>query len=69
MKEESKIKSFVLKTISMIINDKIMSRIFYKFGGLSVGFLRAQLRCCFIFLATKPRIFIYCNGLNMILKH
>ena len=38
MKEESKIKSFVLKTISMIINDKIMSRIFYKFGGLSVGF-------------------------------
>ncbi len=43
MKEESKIKSFVLRTISMIINDKIMSRIFYKFGGLSVVFFRGLL--------------------------
>ena len=59
MKEESKIKSFVLKTISMIINDKIMSRIFYKFGGLSVGFLRAQLLCSFIFLNVNV---IDCNS-------
>ena len=55
MKEESKIKSFVLRTISMIINDKIMSRIFYKFGGLSVGFFRALLLYSSYFLGALVR--------------